>query len=177
VFLAASGMPEVFVAYMMESARALDPLGVFRLLQSTFISYGGPDEPFAYALHEALQRNGVSTFFFPIHAVPGRKLHRVMREGVNSYDRVILICSKESLARPGVLNEIEEALQREARQGGKELLIPVAIDDFVYDEWMPSDPGVAQSIRDRVIADFRGAVPNQERFHRELVKLVVALRK
>ena len=41
------------------------------------------------------------------NAKPGDKLHRMMHEGVNKYDHVLLICSENSLVRPGVLNEIE----------------------------------------------------------------------
>jgi hypothetical protein len=124
-FLQRTGMPEVFVEYMIDCARTLDPQGVFRMLQSTFISYGGPDTAFAQQLNDALLRNGVATFFFAKDAIPGTMLHRLMRDGVNDHDRVILICSEASLHRTGVLNEIKQTLAREARDGGKEYLIPI----------------------------------------------------
>src|SRR5215210_164894 len=106
-------------------------------LRSVFISYGGPDERFASRLNDALRRSGVQTFFFPSDATPGAKLHHVMRDGVNSYERVVLVCSERSLNRPGVLNEIEECLQREAREGGTAVLIPVVIDDHLFKAWSP----------------------------------------
>ena len=62
-------------------------------------------------------------FFFAEHAEPGEKLHRTMRKGVNEHDRLILICSMASLDRKGVLNELEEILTREARDGGASYLI------------------------------------------------------
>ena len=62
-------------------------------------------------------------FFFAEHAEPGEKLHRTMRKGVNEHDRLILIGSKVSLDRKGVLNELEEILTREARDGGASYLI------------------------------------------------------
>ncbi|HZL17479.1 MAG TPA: TIR domain-containing protein [Polyangia bacterium] len=124
-------------------------------LQSIFISYGGPDQAFAEKLNKALKLRGVQTFFFHEDAPPGDKLHDVMRAGVNTHDRVILICSKESLERPGLLNELEETLAREARNGGATYLLPVRLDDYVIDQWKPAKPGLAQTIRDRVIADFR----------------------
>lgn len=34
------------------------------MMQSVFISFGGPDEAFARKLNEALHSNGVRTFFF-----------------------------------------------------------------------------------------------------------------
>jgi two-component system cell cycle response regulator len=124
-------------------------------LQSTFISYGGPDHAFAKKLNDALKLRGVQTFFFQEDAPPGEKLHDVMHIEVNAHDRVILVCSKASLERVGLLNEIEETLAREARDGGATYLLPVRLDDYVIDEWKPSKAGLALRIRDRVIADFR----------------------
>jgi hypothetical protein len=147
------------------------------MMQTTFISYGGPDEAFAHQLHKALHANGVATFFFAEHAIPGKNLHRLMREGVNKHDRVILICSKASLDRPGVLNEIQETLAREARDGGAEYLIPIRLDDYVFKGWNPPDPGAAQAIRDRVVADFEGADTDPAIFDRALQRLLTALKK
>jgi hypothetical protein len=53
-----------------------------------------------------------------------------------------------------VRNEIQEALAREARDGGASYLIPVAIDSFIF-SW---DDPLAVPIRDRVVADFREAL-------------------
>jgi uncharacterized protein YjbI with pentapeptide repeats len=172
-FLIGTGMPEVFVEYMVECARSLDKEALFAMMQSTFISYGGPDEEFARKLHEALQKNGVRTFLSSEHAVPGEKLHRMMRKGVNEHDRVILICSRNSLDRRGVLNEIEETLQREARDGGASYLIPIRLDNYVFDGWHPPSADLAQAIRDRVVADFTDGA----RFKVELSRLLGALKK
>lgn len=176
-FLVASGMPPIVAEYMIETAHAVQGSGLFSMMQSTFISYGSPDEKFASKLYEALQRNGVTTFFFPVHAVPGKKLHRTMRQGVNQYDRVILICSKASLERPGVLNEIEETLARESRDGGAEYLIPIRLDNYLFDGWNPPHPDVAQAIKDRVVVDFRGTKTSQAKFDAQLMRLLDALKK
>jgi hypothetical protein len=170
------GMPAIFVEYMVDCAHSTGG-SIFSLLQSTFLSYGAPDEAFAQRLYEALHANGVRTFFFGAHAVPGKKLHRLMREGVNEYDRVVLICSKASLSRKGVLNEIEETLQREARDGGASYLIPIRIDDYVLNEWSPADRGLAQTIRDRVVADFTRLDVNPGKFERSLQMLITALKR
>ncbi|WP_437545631.1 toll/interleukin-1 receptor domain-containing protein [Sorangium sp. So ce367] len=175
-FLARAGMPEVFVEYMIDCARSLET-NVFKMLQSTFISYGAPDESFARQLYEALHRNGVTTFFFPEHAEPGEKLHRMMRKGVNEHDRVILICSRHSLDRKGVLNELEEILAREARDGGASYLIPIRLDDYVFTGWKPRNADVAQAVRDRVVADFERAGTDEAKFHAGLQKLIRVLRK
>jgi hypothetical protein len=169
-------LPEVFVEYMVDCALSLQT-DIFKMLQSTFISYGSPDEPFARKLYEALHRNGVTTFFFPEHAAPGEKLHRMMRKGVNDHDRVILICSKDSLDRKGVLNELEEILAREARDGGGSCVIPIRLDDYVLKEWKPPNADVAQAVRDRVVADFEGADKDDAKFQAGLLRLIAALKK
>lgn len=94
-----------------------------------------------------------------------------MRNGVNEHDRVILVCSETSLSRKGLRNEIEETLAREARDGGATYLMPVTLDDFIFD-W--SDV-LAQPIRDRVVADFRHW-REPEHFTEGVVKLLKALR-
>jgi len=164
------------VEYMVDSARSLDHGQVFTLLQSTFISYGGPDEPFARKLNGALKRGGVMTFFFKDDAPPGENLHRVMRKGVNEHDRVILVCSESSLERPGLLNELEETLKREARDGGRAYLLPIRLDDYVIDGWMPAEPDVAQTVRDRVIADFRQHNEPQQ-FDAAVSRLIAVLKR
>lgn len=140
--------------------------------ETVFLSYGGPDEPVVQQLNQALQERGVTTWFFPNDALPGQKLHRVMHDGVNKYDRVLLVCSSSSLSRPGVLNEIERVLEREAREGGSDRLIPITIDRFVYSDWTPEREDIAEQIRGRVITSVD---ISSEEFDFQLEKIVKAL--
>ena len=144
-------------------------------LPSVFISYGGPDQEFAEQLNDELRKRGVGCFLFSDDAIPGKKLHKVMRDGIRAYDRVVLICSRSALDRKGVLNELNKTLEKEARMGGKEILIPVRLDDYVFDEWKPDDEGIAQEIRDRVVADFRGTSDNRDKFLAGVDRLMKAL--
>jgi hypothetical protein len=176
-FLVATGMPDTIAEAMIDAARALDPSDVPSLMQSTFISYGSPDEKFAVELRDELQRSGVTTFLFRDDAVPGQKLHQLMRAGINKHDRVILICSKASLDRAGVLNEIEETLQREARDGGAGYLIPIRLDDYVFTGWNPRNKDIAQAVRDRVVGDFRGARRSKKHLVSSIRPLLEALRR
>jgi DNA-binding response OmpR family regulator len=142
---------------------------------SVFISYGGPDEGFATRLNSALQKRGVSTFLFCEDATPGEKVHRVVHEGINRQDHVVLVCSRKSLDRPGVLNEIEVTLQREAREGGRSILIPITLDDYVFTGWTPPRPDLGDAIRDRVVADFSAASSDPEAFGKAVDLLLDAL--
>jgi len=145
-----------------------------KMHKTVFISYGGPDEAVAEKINKALKSKGVKTWFFPDDADPGAKLHRVMHDGVNTYDRVLLLCSKESLGRPGVLNELERVLEREAREGGAEILIPVALDDYVYGDWAPDRSDLASQIRSRVITKI--SIDSTD-FEKTIEKVVNVLRK
>jgi hypothetical protein len=51
-----------------------------------------------------------------------------------------------------VLREIERALQREDRDG-KNVLLPMRIDDYLFDKWNP--PRKADVVA-KVVGDFRG---------------------
>jgi hypothetical protein len=176
-FLVTVGMPDFIAERAIEAAQALDPMKLFTMMQSTYISYGAPDEKFAIALRDELHKNGVTTFLFRDNAVPGQKLHRMMRDGVNNYDRVILICSEASLDRTGVLNEIEETLQRETREGGASYLIPIRLDDYVLTGWNPPNKDVVQEVRDRVIGDFRAAKRSKRALASAIGPLLDALKK
>lgn len=143
--------------------------------KSAFISYGGPDERFAKKLYAALMERGVHAHYFPESSTPGRKLHRAMSDAIHEYDVVISVCSEAAVTRPGWLNELEQTLAREAREGGNELLIPVLLDDYVLREWAPDRQDLARQLRDRVAADFRD-VDDDLAFGKQLGRLVDALK-
>jgi len=62
-FMTACGVPEIFATYMIDCARAVGEPLLRILMQSTFISYGGPDEAFARKLYLALRSHGVTNLF------------------------------------------------------------------------------------------------------------------
>jgi hypothetical protein len=101
----------------------------------------------------------------------------MMHEGINSHDRTILVCSRSSLDRKPVLTEIEQVLEREAREGGEECLIPIRLDDYVFTGWTPPRADLAAAVRARVVADFEGADKDEAKFSTALRRLLAALRK
>ena len=147
------------------------------LFKSLFICYGSPDEKAAEIINRFLKGKGVKTWFFKDDALPGDKLHRVMHEGVNTHDRVLLICSRDSLGRNGVMNEIERVLEREAREGGADILIPITLDDFVYSDWAPERADMAAQVRSRVIAKIDVSWADSDAMDQQFEKLVRVLSK
>jgi len=79
-------------------------------------------------LRAGWDRSSVPTFFFKDDARVGDRLSSVMHRGINEHDRVILICPRRSLDRFGLLNELQETFDREARDGGNSYLLPVRLE-------------------------------------------------
>jgi hypothetical protein len=160
-----------------EVGMEIDVVSEDELHKSAFISFGGPDQAFADEINTFLRNKGVRTWFFPVDKLPGQKLHRMMYEGVNNHDRVLLICSRSSLSRPGVLNEIERVLERESNEGGSDILIPLSIDEFLFsEEFRPERPDIAAQIRSRVVATIPGKQADPTGFEREMLRVLAALK-
>ncbi|GGX33744.1 toll/interleukin-1 receptor domain-containing protein [Streptomyces lomondensis] len=145
-------------------------------MQSTFISYGSPDEAFARKLYEVLRQHGVVTFFFPEMATLGERIDTEIYSRLHQHDRVILICSEASLNRAGVLHEIQETLDREARDGGATYLLPIMLDDYVLTAWKEVHPVLAERINRRVVGDFRRAREGEAEFNASVARLLDALK-
>jgi uncharacterized protein YjbI with pentapeptide repeats len=176
-FMIDCGVPALFSEFMIDCAQASDEYLLRRLMQSTFISYGGPDEAFARRLYDALKARGVVTFFFPQTATVGARIGDEVFRGIQVHDRVLLICSRKSLDRSGVVNEIQETLDREARDGGATYLLPITLDDYVFNGWSTKQPVLAERVGRRVVGDFRGTLRSKVKFEAALDRVVDALKK
>jgi len=176
-FMTDCGVPGLFSEFMIDCARATDLDLLRRLMQSTFISYGGPDEKFARRLYDELKARGVVTFFFPQTATVGARIGDEVFRGIQEHDRMLLICSRQSLDRPGVVNEIQETLDRETRDGGATYLLPITLDDYVFKGWRTKQPLLSERVGRRVIGDFRAALRSKAKFEAALTRLVDAVKK
>ncbi len=175
-FMIDCGVPPLFAEYMIDCARSLGEPLVRQLMRKTFISYGGPDEPFARKLYYGLRDHNVNTFFFPESATVGERISAEVFQKIQDHDRILLICSKSSLDRPGVINEIQETIDRETRDGGATYLLPIMLDDYVLTGWAENRPELAERVRRRVIADFRGADRNNDKFSKAFDRVIDALK-
>jgi TIR domain len=146
------------------------------LMNSTFISYGAPDEHFARKLYNSLKAHQVITFFFPVSAKAGERVSEEVYRQIQAHDRVLLICSRQSLRRAGVLNEMRETFAREFRDGGAAYLLPIMLDDYVLKGWRKVEPELAERVGGRVIADFRGTRKNERAYAASVSRVLDALR-
>jgi len=154
-------------------------VGLGHVYNTVFISYGGPDELVARQFHAALLHAGVNAYFYKENALPGRMIVDEMQIRVGSCDQVLLICSRSAAERPGWRYELNLALRREEEQGeGKnKVLVPVAIDDGLWTEWLPETEPLRSRIILRNVSDFRGALNDKDLFNQRLGLLLESLRR
>jgi uncharacterized protein YjbI with pentapeptide repeats len=132
VFLRGCGVPENFITYMHSlTGKALD-------FYKCFISFTEADDLFSERLYNDLQGAGVRCWRWKEDAKWGKTLMSSIDEAVHYYDKLIIICSEQSLNSPAVIREIERALQKEddlARHDKEpEVLFPIRLDDYIF-EW------------------------------------------
>jgi hypothetical protein len=147
------------------------------LFQSCFLSHSTQDKSFCQRLYQDLREEGVACWYFPEDAAWGQSVWGEINRGIQLYDRLLVICSKNSLTSGPVLREIERALQREddeRRQSGKDrqILFPITIDDYVYKDWQHER---SQDVRSKVIGDFRRCLRRGPRYQTALRTLLRCL--
>ena len=93
VFFEGAGVPSTLLEYM-PSILESNPIQFY----SCFISYSTGDEEFADKLNEDLKGKGITTWKWNLDAVPGRYMRDNIDMAIRNYDKLILVCSANSLA-------------------------------------------------------------------------------
>ncbi|MBI4673151.1 MAG: toll/interleukin-1 receptor domain-containing protein [Chloroflexi bacterium] len=168
VFLRGCGVPEDMIAY----AHSLR--GKAFEFYSCFISHSAKDKRFCERLYADLQAKGVRVWYFPEDAKWGETVWGELDRSIKIYDKLIVVCSENSLQSGPVKREIERALNREDKEG-KGILFPIRIDDYIFDTW--EHERKADVVR-KVVGDFSGwdkdAVKYEKAFDRLLKGLQAA---
>ncbi|MGD0059795.1 MAG: toll/interleukin-1 receptor domain-containing protein [Verrucomicrobiia bacterium] len=113
--------------------------------------YSEYDREFADRLHADLQNKRVRCWLFSEDAKWGEAVWGGIDRGIKYYDKLVVVCSENSLQSPAVLREIERGLQREDREK-KNVLFPITIDDYIFDKW---DHPRKADVLSKVGGDFR----------------------
>lgn len=144
---------------------------------SIFISHSSMDKAFCRRLYRDLQSLGIRCWLDEKQLMPGDSILGGIDRGIKNWDRLLLVCSQNSLCPVSgwwIEQELERALakERELRRTGKEIgtLIPVTIDDYVFTEWSGH---YRSTVIERNIGDFRDL--SIESYTESLRKLVSAL--
>ena len=136
-----------------------------------FISHAARDAAFARRLHAELQARGIRCWLNSRTQVPDRQIAPASRLG----DKVLLCCSRASLATAWLDDEIQQALMKEERLGGKNsALIPLDLDGSLRDPVLDAWKKQCLIARDGV--DFNGWRRDEAKFNRPLRKLAGWLR-
>jgi len=100
---------------------------------SCFISYARSNFEFADFIRRHLLKKDISCWQ-DVHDMRGGAQWRgQIYDAIEKQDKLVLICSRESLARPAVVEEIQEAIERE-RQSGTQKLFPIRLDDYILSD-------------------------------------------
>lgn len=136
-FLANTGMSDETLSLFRSSVSK--PYEFF----SVFISHSSKDKKFAKKIYGDLQAAGINCWFDEHEILPGHDILDEIDKGIRIWEKMVLICSKNSLSPQSswwVEQEIERALSKErsARKAGlpcKPTLIPIAIDNYLNSGW------------------------------------------
>ncbi len=153
---------------------------------SCFISYAPADHAFANHLRRRLLKSNVSCWQDTQDMRGGIHWRGQIYDAIEKQDKLVLVCSRASLTRAAVVEEILEAIDRERRTGTQKLF-PIRLDDYVFSEALDriARTKVATGdwkenwvvyVRSYHIPDFSRW--NEARpFRREFTKLVEVLKK
>ncbi|MDC3379044.1 toll/interleukin-1 receptor domain-containing protein [Planctomycetota bacterium] len=164
-FLRGCGVPE----QIMDVFRSW--IGVIQYY-TCFISYSHADMAFANRLYEALQARGVRCWKDDKDLNLGDVVQDRINEAIRLHDKVILICSKTSLASKWVEREISMAMRREDKT--KQLMLIPLVLDGALDKW---ESYQADMLTTRLWGDFKNWRRNDAKFLEQLGRVIEALER
>ena len=165
-FLKGAGVPEIWITY----AKSLieNPIEFY----SCFIAHSGKDQEFCDRLYADLKTKDVRCWYFPEDATWGKSVWGEIDQSIHIYDKLVVVCSENSLTSGPVIREIERALQREDQEK-REVLFPIRIDDYLFDKW--DHPRKADVVA-KVVGDFRNW-KDHDSYRKNFDKLLKALNR
>ena len=168
-FLKKIGLPDLYIDYIPEFIHT--PINLYPV----FLSHSWANKEFARKLYDSLIEKGVIVWFDEKQMKPGDKIIGGISKGINTYDKLILICSEASLNSWWIKEELERILEKErhfqSSTGKSEgLLIPITIDDYIFQ----SNDEYAVTIRKNVVGDFK-EWQDKTNFEKSLDALIKAL--
>jgi len=166
-FLRGCGVPEEFINYIPSHIGARQAIQFY----SCFISHSAGDKRFCERLYADLQAKNVRVWYFPEHAKWGEPVWGEIDKSIKLYDKLVVVCSKNSLQSGPVLREIQRALNREDHDG-RNVLFPVRIDDYIFKTWEHERKA---DVLNKVVGNFTGWSRSATKYEAAFEKLLRAL--
>jgi len=150
-FLRGCGVSELLVEF------ARDVVAPFNVAYySAFLSHSSDDKLLVRRFYEKLHSQlRIPCWLDERQMVPGDDLRRSITEGIRSTDKMILFCSKKSLASWWVDDEVRKVIRKEQafHENGQphiKLIVPVDLDGALFDEGIATHPWV-DLLRERIV--------------------------
>ena len=102
---------------------------------SCFISHSKVDNKFASKLYKDLRANNISCWIYSHDMQGGKEWEEQIVEAIKSYDKLILVCSRNSIYSKNVVMEILNAIDNE-RHDNVRKLFPIRLDDHILEKKM-----------------------------------------
>jgi len=141
-----------------------------RLKISCFLSHCTSDKKFCNKLYSDIEASGIGCWYFPENATIGKTVWGEIDKRIKSCNKVIVVCSENSLQSAPVLREIERVLQQEDAEG-RNILLPIRIDDYVLKNW---DHPRKTDVIAKVIGNFQ-EWKDKEKYLESLHRLIKAI--
>jgi uncharacterized protein YjbI with pentapeptide repeats len=118
-----------YTPFEIENLRAMYGSGIE--FYSCFLSYAHTDGAFADRIHADLVQAGVSCWQDKHDMRGGEFWREQIRDQIRVRDKVVVVCSKDSIGRVAVIEEIIAGM-REERRSGQKKLFPIRLDDYIF---------------------------------------------
>ncbi len=176
--LKSGGLPASFLRACGYPNSLIEHLGRFLVnfnYHTCFISYSDKDDEFVSKLYGNLTQENVQCCRYKEDS--SGDLWAFINNEIKDKDRVILVCSKNSLESRPVMREVNRALRKTdslKKQGlDIEVLIPITIDEYVHsEEWKNK---YAADVKELTIIDFQDWT-NSKSYKKAFDKLIKDLR-
>ena len=185
-------LPDVFLEgcgysrLEIETLRALYTKSPIRFF-SCFISHAESDLPFADRLLADLRQSNVTCWHYKEDMRGGEDWAEQVNRAIKVHDKLLLVCSRRSVYRKNVVNEILAAINAE-RETGEQKLFPIRLDDHILGPDMTAEAhnkvrsgewaeDWVYYVKKKHIPDFAGWDTDNAKYATEFKKLLEALRR
>jgi uncharacterized protein YjbI with pentapeptide repeats len=134
-------LPNIFlqgIGYTLQEIETLRAMYKQGINYSCFLSYAHANRDFAGQLRTDLLANNVNCFQDTQDLRGGQKWEDQINQAIKQHDKLLLVCSRQSIYRPQVVREIIQTIDSE-RATGEQKLFPIRLDDHILSEEMMND--------------------------------------